>query len=222
MPADEIVPIFPLDDVVLFPGARAPLHIFEPRYRQMMAAALAGGRVIGMVTVRPDHADDMRGNPAVFPIGCAGEIEQHEELPDGRYNLVLRGVHRFRIAEEQDPEGDRLYRRARIEVLAEEEIDAASAPRVHAIRERVARLLDDLLDRTRERGQEDAVRRLAALDDCEFANALCQGLGLPVEERQALLEASGPAARIDALEGMLTFHLARARAPSAAGSDRVH
>ena len=217
-----LVPLFPLGDVVLFPGVRVPLHIFEPRYQQMMQAALDGDRVIGMVAVRPDHAEDMAGDPAVFPIGCAGVIERHEHLPDGRHNLVLHGRHRFRIAEEHLPEGDRQFRLARVEPLEEEEIDEAAAPRVGAMRARVARLLEDLIARSMGAEQAKALRQLSSLDDSEFTNALCQALALPVEERQALLEASGPAARIDSLEGMLSFHLARMRAPSAPGTDRVH
>lgn len=217
-----LIPVFPLSDVVLFPGVRAPLHIFEPRYQQMMASALDGDRVIGMVAVRPDHLEDMAGEPAIFPIGCAGVIERHEHLPDGRYDLVLRGSHRFRIAEEHFPEGDRLFRLARVQPLVEEEIDEAAAPRVRAMRARVAQLLEDVIARSMGAEQANALRQLSSLDDTEFANALCQALALPVEERQALLEASGPAARIDSLEGMLSFHLARMRSPSAPGSERVH
>ncbi len=117
-----LVPIFPLGNVALFPGVSAPLHIFEPRYRQMMESALEGERVIGMVTVRPDAGTDLSGAPPVFPIGCAGTIEEYEQLPDGRYNLVLHGTHRFRIAEEHDPTEDRLFRLARVHPLVEAEI----------------------------------------------------------------------------------------------------
>jgi Lon protease-like protein len=217
-----LLPIFPLGDVVLFPGVRAPLHIFEPRYQQMMEVALEGGRVIGMVAVRPDHADEMAGDPAVFPIGCAGAIERHERLRDGRYNLVLRGIHRFRIAEEHLPDGERLFRLARVEPLVEVEIDEIAAARIAPKRARVARLLEEMISGTAGAQQGPALRRLSSLGDTEFANGLCQALGLPVEDRQALLEASGPAARIDSLEGMLSFHLARMRSPHAPGSDRVH
>ena len=68
------IPLFPLSNVVLFPGARVPLHIFEPRYRQMLQAALEGDRLLGMVAVRPGHQEQMQGNPPVQPLGCAGFI----------------------------------------------------------------------------------------------------------------------------------------------------
>jgi len=217
-----LVPIFPLGNVALFPGVSVPLHIFEPRYRQMMEAALDGDRVIGMVTVRPDAASQLSGDPPVFPIGCAGTIEEHEQLPDGRYNLLLHGTQRFRIAEEHDPTEERLFRLARVHLLDEAEIDEAAAPRVASQRARVAEILEALIAHGDGAEQAQALQQLSSLTDAEFANALCQALGLPVEERQALLEASGAAARLDSLEGMLSFHLARARAPASPGSDRVH
>jgi len=217
-----LVPIFPLGNVALFPGVSAPLHIFEPRYRQMMESALAGERVIGMVTVRPDAASDLSGVPPVFPIGCAGAIEEYEQLPDGRYTLVLHGTHRFRIAEEHDPTEERLFRLARVHPLAEAEIAEEMAPQVASQRLRVAELLEALIAHGNGAQQAKALQQLSSLTDSEFANALCQALGLPVEERQALLEAAGAAARLDSLEGMLSFHLARVRAPASPGSDRVH
>jgi Lon protease-like protein len=216
------IPIFPLGNVALFPGVSAPLHIFEPRYRQMMEAALGADRVLGMATVRPDHQADMAGDPAVFPVGCAGTIERYDRLPDGRYNLVLHGTHRFRIVDEQLPEGDRLYRLARVQMLPEAPIDDAAASGVHDARTRVAQLLEDLVVPRVGPEQAKALGRLGALGDAQFANALSHSLGLPVEERQALLEADGPAARIEALEGTLSFHLARMRSTSTAGTDRVH
>lgn len=72
------LPIFPLSEVVLFPGLRVPLHIFEPRYRQMLEAALAGEPRIGMVAVLPAQVASMDGDPATFSIGCAGTIEACE------------------------------------------------------------------------------------------------------------------------------------------------
>jgi Lon protease-like protein len=103
------IPIFPLDDVMVFPNILRPLHIFEPRYRTMIADALKGDRVIGMIQLRPGYEADYEGRPPVFPVGCAGVIEQVEQLPDGRYNIVLRGLVKFRILSEDQ---SRPYRRA--------------------------------------------------------------------------------------------------------------
>src|SRR5438552_14156560 len=113
---DSLLPIFPLPNVVLFPNVFLPLHIFESRYREMVADALKGDRLIGMVLLRPGWQRDYEGRPSVYPIGCSGVITHVDRLADGRYNIVLRGVQRFRILDEDDGLS---YRRARIEQLPE-------------------------------------------------------------------------------------------------------
>ena len=110
------IPIFPLPNAVLFPNVFLPLHIFEPRYREMVADALDGDRMIGMVLLRPGWEANYEGTPPVFPIGCAGLITHHERLPDGRYNIILRGLQKFRIRGEDE---GRSYRVARIETIHE-------------------------------------------------------------------------------------------------------
>ena len=114
------IPIFPLPSVVFFPGVDLPLHIFEPRYREMTEAALEGDRRIGMVTVQPGHVAEMAGDPPVFEVGCAGRITEHRRHDDGRFDIVLIGEERFRIEDER-PRGakasettTRPARRARI------------------------------------------------------------------------------------------------------------
>src|SRR5262245_32089235 len=111
-----IIPIFPLEEATLFPTAARPLHIFEPRYRAMIADALKGDRIIGMATLRPGYEADYEGRPPIHAIGCAGVIEDVEELPDGRFNIVLRGIVRFRVADE---DRSRPYRLARVTALPE-------------------------------------------------------------------------------------------------------
>jgi len=82
------IPLFPLPEVVLFPGVPRPLLIYEPRYRDMVADALKGNRVIGMVLLRPGYEKDYEGRPPIYDIGCAGVIEDYEQLPDGRYAVA--------------------------------------------------------------------------------------------------------------------------------------
>jgi Lon protease-like protein len=213
------VPLFPLAAVALFPGFQAPLHVFEPRYRQMMEAALAGSRRIGMVAVVPDHHGAMAGDPPVFEIGCAGFIGRHERLSDGRYHLVLRDGERFRIVRERLPEGGRLFRTAEVEWIGDGgEVDGLA---LQGMRRRVVALLGPLLERAGD-GTPAALDRLGTLDDVTFVNALCLTLGLPCEDKQALLEAEGVLQRLGRLEGMLEFQLARLRAPAGAGTDRLH
>ena len=110
------IPIFPLPSVVLFPNVFLPLHIFEGRYRQMVADALAGDRLIGMTLLKAGYEEDYEGRPPVYAVGCSGVITHVERLPDGRFNMVLRGVEKFRILGEEDPGPGQLYRRALIEL----------------------------------------------------------------------------------------------------------
>ena len=107
------LPIFALPGVVLLPGTLLPLHIFESRYRAMVADALRGDRTIGMSLVRPD-AEYEGADPNIFAVGGAGEIVESELLDDGRYNIVLSGSFRFRIVAEL---GTAPYRRAQVEPL---------------------------------------------------------------------------------------------------------
>src|SRR5689334_24619707 len=118
------IPIFPLPNVVLFPNVFLPLHIFETRYREMLEDALKGDRIIGMVLLRPGWEGNYEGRPPVYPIGCAGVISHAERLPDGRFNIVLRGMEKFRICGEED---DLLYRLAQIEAVPEPPVDSVRA-----------------------------------------------------------------------------------------------
>src|SRR5215212_11484498 len=155
------IPIFPLPNVVLFPNVFLPLHIFEPRYRAMLADALAGDRIIGMTLLMPGYEADYQGRPPVYPIGCAGVITHSEQLPDGRSNLVLRGIEKFRILEE---DASREYRLARVEALPEIVNDADRLllkPRRHR--------LEALLAAAVERGGADP--RFPSATDEDVVNA---------------------------------------------------
>ena len=107
------IPLFPLPGVVLLPGALLPLHIFEPRYRAMVAEALAGEGTIGMAMIRAGSELD-GPTPEIHPVGGAGRIVEAEELPDGRYNIVLEGQFRYRVLAESAPAP---YRVAEVEEL---------------------------------------------------------------------------------------------------------
>jgi Lon protease-like protein len=103
-----IARLFPLPDFVLFPHVVAPLHIFEPRYRQMTEDALAGDRLIAMVLLKPGFEADYEGTPPLHEMACLGQIVNEQRLPDGKFNLLVRGVSRLRIMKELPT--DRLYR----------------------------------------------------------------------------------------------------------------
>jgi len=192
-----IIPIFPLPNVVLFPNVFLPLHIFEPRYRAMVADALKGDRIIGMTLLQPGFEADYDGRPAVYATGCAGLITHSEPMPDGRYNIVLRGMEKFRIIGEDT---SRPYRLARIEGMPEPVADEDRAE----IRTRRQRL-EAVLAATIERSAGEP-RFPPAVPDDDLVNALAQYLPLDPIERQALLECEGIAARCKGLIELLEMH----------------
>jgi len=183
----DSIPVFPLQDVTLFPNSTQPFHIFEPRYRAMVAEALAGDSIIGMVLLQPGHEAEYEGRPPVFAIGCAGIIVASEQLPDGRYNIVLRGLAKFRILGEDQR---RPYRLALVEEIPEAVEESDRAP--------LAR---------RRRQIEGALRSVssgaplpsAEVSDEEVIDRLSLALPLGPTVRQALLEADGPLERASML-----------------------
>jgi uncharacterized protein len=207
----ELLPIFPLPNVVLFPSVFLPLHIFEPRYRDMVADALASDRMIGMVLSRPEPPGSGSDVPAVYTIGCSGVITHVEQLADGRYNMVLRGMERFRILEE---DRTRSYRRAIVEPLPERELGPGDRA---IVREQRAKL-DGLLAAPGEpRGE---ARTTAAMGDEDLVNALAQYLDLDPLEKQALLERHCLRSRAESLVELLEMKVLLARTPP--GSPMAH
>lgn len=215
----ELLPLFPLSNVVLFPRVKTPLHLFEPRYRQLAREVLAGERRVGMVVVRPEHVDEMPGNPPIFPIGCCGLVTEAQRLPDGRYNLVLQGEHRVRVVEELALEPPRLYRVARVRRLRDVYPDDQ--------RERVARLRAGIVEDVGvlvRRTQPDRAHAFdpdlfAGVDDVTFVNAVSNAFAFPVEEKQGLLEADSIPERFGRLASALSFQRFEIES---AGGRRLH
>lgn len=208
----EVIPIFPLPNVVLFPWVDLPLHIFEPRYRAMVRDARAGDELIGMVVLRGNWRRDYHGSPEVFPLGCVGRITAFSPLPDGRSNLVLRGERRFRIREEVP---GREYRRARVEWLActrdEEEVCAS-------LNQRLKTSVSRLLARRHRELSPEIWERLPR-DTERLVNTLAGALDLPTIEKLALLECDAVRTRAERLLEVLEFHLAGGAALAGAGDD---
>src|SRR5687767_5493660 len=150
------IPIFPLPTVVLFPNVFLPLHIFEPRYRQMIAESLAGDRIIGMVLLRQGYEDDYDGCPPIYATGCSGLITHSERLEDGRYNLVLQGLEKFTIHAEEAPAAGRLYRSAVITPL-QESVGAGERDQLRSLRQRLESLLAPLMAAGLERSLSPAM-----------------------------------------------------------------
>ena len=121
----RMVPLFPLPNVVLFPRAILPLHIFEERYKVMTADALEGDRQIAMALLRPGWEKNYYGQAEIEPVVCIGTILSHERLPDGKYNFLLQGQTRARISREikRQPGGYRVAEVVPIEETKVMEID---------------------------------------------------------------------------------------------------
>ena len=218
----KILPLFPLSNVVLFPGVRAPLHIFEARYRQMTAGALAADLTIGMIAVHPDHVREMEGNPPLFSVGCAGRITESEQLKDGRYNIVLLGTDRFRVHAELPASAGRLHRLAEVELL-EDPFEAAERPRVLALRTRVIELFTQLAHLTAAaRDSELTPELFDDVDPVMLVNTLCQLLDLPCAEKQGLLECDGARERLERLLSVLEFRSAEVAFRSQDGAPTRH
>jgi Lon protease-like protein len=178
------LPIFPLPGVVFLPETTLPLHIFEPRYRQMLADALGSDELIGIQLLKPGREMDEEGRPAVFAVGCAGQIVEHEALEDGRSNILLRGVFRYRIAAE--PAADRPYRVADVVPMALGPLEEAPAGALSR------RDLRRLLARSVERlalavGRPQAKGLGPDLSDEGLVNEALSRLGLDAEDGYKLL-----------------------------------
>jgi Lon protease-like protein len=184
---------------------KTPLHLFEPRYRQLARDVLEGERRIGMVVVRPEHVDEMPGDPPIYPIGCAGVITESQRLPDGRYNLVLLGEHRVRIVAEEPRSESRLYRVAQVVRLPESYPEAERA-RVARLRAAIVADVGLLVRHAQpERSHAFDPELFAGVDDETFVNAVANAFAFPAEEKQALLEAENVPERYARLASALSF-----------------
>lgn len=179
-----VVGLFPLPGLVFFPHAIQPLHVFEPRYRQLTADALTGDRLMALVLLRPGWEDDYDHQPAIHQVACLGRIVADQSLPDGRTNLVLRGLARIRIVAE--PPTKKLYRQARVEVLTDCETDCVDE--LMALRTDLAELV---LPRVKSGPVRDQLQELFQGERPlgHLCDVLAFALPLPPEAKQELLEA---------------------------------
>lgn len=197
---DGTVRLFPLPNVVLFPNVVQPLHIFEPRYRQMTADALAGDRLIAPALLRPGWEADYEGRPAIHTVVCIGKIVNEQRLPDGKFNFLLRGLTRARVLDEVPT--DKLYRTARVELLCE------GLPPLPDADRRLRRELAEAIKAwfPHPGAAQEQLRKLLRGDLA--LGALCDILGfaapLPVTAKQQLLEELHVERRMQALLQHLT------------------
>jgi Lon protease-like protein len=206
----DLLPLFPLPNVVLFPNVFLPLHIFEPRYREMVADAVASDRMIGMVLLRPGWERDYEGTPPVYPIGCSSVITHVEALADGRFNIVLRGLERFRIVDE---DRTRSYRRAIVEPVFEKPLRIDDRAAIRTQRSKLEALLAPAVERAGALRHGADIRMPAAMSDEDLVNALAQYLDLEALEKQALLEKPCLRTRAESLVELLEMKIMMARTP---------
>ena len=186
LPAE--IPLFPLPETTLFPGVSRPLLIYEPRYREMIADALKGNKIIGMVRLRPGFEKDYEGRPPIYAVGCAGRIEKYEQLPDGRYVILLQGLTAFRVLSEDQRKP---YRLGRVEAVPDRLAEQERLP-LSELRNRLASVLVKVLPFGVDPPD-------ASLEDDEFVNVVAQNLPMSEDDRQELLERSSVLARARAL-----------------------
>lgn len=193
----DVTRLFPLPKVVLFPHVVLPLHIFEPRYRQMTEDALADDRLITIVQLKPPTGAPGGGPAPIEQVGCLGQIIRHVRLADGRFNLLLLGRKRVRLRRE--PPSGRLYRVAEVDVLNDVEPAHPEASR--------RAVLVDLFRRVV--GREHALDAdLSKLLDAEvplgvLVDVMAHALGLPIDVKQVLLNEPSVEKRYESIKKRL-------------------
>lgn len=207
----EIMPLFPLAGALMLPRGQMPLNIFEPRYLDMVDAALRGNRLIGMIQPM-DQGDEDDTVPALFPVGCVGRITQFVEAEENRYIITLTGLCRFRLIEELVCETG--YRQARI--AYDEFADDFEARKGEEAVDR-ADLLRTLKAYVASEELEINWREVNAAPTEALVNALSMMCPFGTREKQALLEAPDLSARAAILVAMTEIELARRDDGSATG-----
>ena len=232
-PYPDVIPVFPLTGVLLLPGMPLPLHIFEQRYRNMIGDAWDGSRVIGMVqpvvprqdnhpvpdasTQNPDafaqnpdafaqNPDASAQNPELYAVGCLGSIAQCRRADDGRYMIVLRGKHRFRISRELPLH--RGYRR-----VAADYSEFANDPFETSRPLESKPILEGFRSFAEAGGMEVNFRALEKIPAIELVNSLAVSLPFGPAEKQALLEAPDPSRRASLLLELMRINREGAPAP---------
>jgi len=195
--------IFPLGQALLLPRSYLPLHVFEPRYKALVGDALARDRKIAMIQPLPGEGDD---KPALFDIGCVGRIDHVDALDDGRFNILLEGLTRFRLLRELDVTTPFRQIEADIESFEEDlEEELVLPPAARAAIELEARRFAEA------QGYAIDWKEVGRLDDQSLVNGLAQAIPFDIAAKQALLEAETLDERTDLLAELLRF--------SAAGDD---
>ena len=186
--------VFPLPKGVLLPGCALPLHIFEPRYRALVAEAWAGDRVMSVAMLAPGWEKDYEGRPPMRPIAGVGILDEAEKLADGRYNILVRGVARVRFASEHSPV--KPYREV-VADLADEE-PAGDSQQVDLVRRAVLQLSETL---PKDLAQALTIAAARIPDPGTLCDVVASAVLDEPDDLQAILEAVDVQARVRRLLG---------------------
>jgi Lon protease-like protein len=195
-----LIRLFPLPNLVLYPNVIQGLHLFEPRYRQLAHDSIGSDGLFALAVLKPGWEEDYEGTPALEPIACLGHIIHHEKIPDGRYNMRLRGVSRVRIVNEVKTRTP--YRIARAELLLDEKPDDVAA--LTALRKKLA-----VAVLSRFESGSDTYRQLSELFHSEaplgqVSDLLSYALPLAFELKYQLLAEPRVAERVEILTHAMT------------------
>lgn len=202
-PVVKRISLFPLPTSVFYPKTYLPLHIFEPRYRKMVADSIESGQWIGMVLLEPGYEEAYHARPAIKAIGCAGSLEKWFQYDDGRYDIVLDGRERFRILREV---GGEIYRQAEVELLTStNDVPIVDSPsQLKDLIQLYRQFIEHLPKKNPHKVEPDL--------------SLCQTLGeavdrvaymfdSPLEQKQAFLEERDVLKRLDRVKAQVRLKL---------------
>ncbi|OGW29767.1 MAG: hypothetical protein A3K09_01760 [Nitrospinae bacterium RIFCSPLOWO2_12_FULL_47_7] len=193
------IPIFPLSTTIFYPNTYLPLHIFEPRYKQMVTDTLKEKGLIGIVIFKPGWEESYFQNPEIVSVGCVGKIEEAIRLEDGKYNIALMGLNRFRIVREIT---GKPYRQAEVEILEEKNDKLLDDNMIQ--RHPMITLFEDYLRLKNSKQPFD-------LDRCEtlghVADQIADELDMRVEQKQTFLEEQDVLQRIHIVQSLLDFKI---------------
>ena len=195
-----IIPLFPLPTTVFYPNTSLPLHIFEPRYRAMVADALQGKGEIGMILLKSGWENDYQGTPEIMTIGCVGRIENHAKLPEGKYNILLSGLYRFRILNEID---GKPYRQAQVELLKEindQDLIVGSLPIKQQLIEKMQQYLKNT---STEKEAEQSLNLESCTKLAELVDKIVYRFDLPAIKMQEFLEEQDVQKRANSLHALI-------------------
>lgn len=192
--ACDNLPIFPLPGTVLMPGSLLPLHVFEPRYRQLVADCLRDHRPLSIPQLRPGDDLDDAGLPAIYPFAAVGLIGAHQELPDGRYNVLVQPLGRVQIFADRDVR--RPYRVTRAALLCDERV---SKQALAGAGDRIRGVFAPLIGRMGQVG-DGVSRALRSLPAERVAEAVASVVLRADDVRQAFLAENNPLGRAEMVE----------------------